>query len=103
MSRLSNQHTVTLNHSFDGDNDVTLKLLYTYSPGHAGRYPTYDCAGEPPEAPEVEVLTVSVKPEYAAEHNATDDEFDMVVCSDYLWQKLCEAAEDDLKMMKSDC
>jgi hypothetical protein len=102
MSRLSNQHTVTLNHSFDGDNDVTLKILYVYTPGRAARGPTYDCGGEPPEAPEVEVLTVSVTPEYADPHNATEEEFDMVVCSDHLWQKLCDDAEADRQMAKSD-
>ena len=97
MSRLSNQHIVTLNHSFDGDNDVTLELLYTYTPpGRAGRFPTYDCAGEPPGEPEVEVLSVIVKPEYADAHNATEDEFDMVVCCERLWQKLCDHAESNL-------
>lgn len=91
MSRLSNQHTVTLNHSFDGDNDVTLKILYVYTPGRAARGPTYDCGGEPPEAPDVEVIAVKVD-----DRHATADEVDDVVCSDHLWQKLCDHAESNL-------
>ena len=95
-------HTTILNYSFDGENDVTLVITYTYNPGHNGIGPTYDCGGSPPEVPEVEVLTVSVTPEYADAHNATEEEFDMVVCSDHLWQELCDDAEADRQMAKSD-
>jgi len=87
MSRLSNQHTVTLNHSFDGDNDVTLKILYVYTPGRAARGPTYDCA----EEPDVEVIAVKVD-----DRHATADEVDDVVCCERLWQKLCDHAESNL-------
>tara|TARA_R110000868_G_scaffold298_5_gene2481 strand:- start:1205 stop:1489 length:285 start_codon:yes stop_codon:yes gene_type:complete len=90
-------HTTILNHSFDGENDVTLVITYTYHPGHNGIGPTYDCGGEPPEAPEVEVILVLVD-----DRTATADEFDMVVCSDLLWQKLCDDAEADRQMAKSD-
>ena len=34
-------HTTILNHSFDGENDVTLVITYTYAPGHNGIGPTY--------------------------------------------------------------
>jgi len=77
VSRLSNQHTVTLNHSFDGDNDVTLKILYVYTPGH--------------EEPDVEVIAVKVD-----DRHATADEVDDVVCCERLWQKLCDHAESNL-------
>ena len=90
-------HTTILNHSFDGENDVTLVVTYTYHPGHNGIGPTYDCGGEPPEAPEVEVILVLVD-----DRHATAEEFDMVVCSDHLWQKLCDDAEADRQMAKSD-
>lgn len=89
-------HTTILNHSFDGDNDVELEITYTYTPGQRERGPTYFCAGEPAVEPEVEVLSVIVKPEYADAHNATEDEFDMVVCCERLWQKLCDHAESNL-------
>ena len=96
-------HTTILNHSFDGENDVTLVITYTYNPRHNGIGPTYDCGGEPPEAPEVEVILVLVDDEDGAEaYHATAEEFDMVVCSDHLWQKLCDDAEADRQMAKSD-
>jgi hypothetical protein len=43
-----------------------------------------------------DILSVIVTPEYADAHNATEDEFDMVVCCERLWQKLCDHAESNL-------
>jgi hypothetical protein len=52
--------TYRCNHSFDGENDHDLIITYIYTPPSPARGPTYDCAGEPPEYTEVEVISMLV-------------------------------------------
>jgi hypothetical protein len=52
--------TYKCTHSFDGENDVKLVITYIYTPPSPARGPTYDCAGEPPEYTEVEVISLLI-------------------------------------------
>jgi len=52
--------TYKCTHSFDGENDHDLVILYVYTPAQKGWYPTYDCAGEPPEEATVEVISMLI-------------------------------------------
>jgi len=52
--------TYTTTHSFDGENDVELRILYEYAPGAPERGPSYDCGGEPATGPEVDVISMLV-------------------------------------------
>lgn len=52
------QYTTT--HSFDGENEVSLRILYEYTPRAPERGPTYDCGGEPATDPEIDVLSIMV-------------------------------------------
>jgi hypothetical protein len=47
-------------HSFDGENDHDLIITYIYTPPLPERGPSYDCAGEPAEYTEVEVISMLV-------------------------------------------
>lgn len=52
--------TYRCNHSFDGENDVELSILYVYTPPSPARGPTYSCGGEPAGYTEVEVISILV-------------------------------------------
>ena len=52
--------TYKCTHSFDGDNDVELSILFEYTPPAPQRGPTYSCAGEPAGYTEVEVISMRV-------------------------------------------
>jgi hypothetical protein len=52
--------TYRCTHSFDGENDVELSILYEYTPGAPERGPSYDCAGEPAEYTEVDLISLLV-------------------------------------------
>lgn len=77
--------TYKTTHSFDGDNDVELSILFEYTPPTPARGPSYDSAGEPPEYTEVEVLGVMVD-DIAARPDQWDD---VIEC-----ERLYEAMEN---------
>ena len=52
--------TYTTTHSFDGENDVELSIVYVYTQPTPARGPTYDCGGEPAGYTEVEVISMLV-------------------------------------------
>ena len=52
--------TYECTHSFDGENDVELSILFEYTPPAPARGPTYSCAGEPAEYTEVEVISLLI-------------------------------------------
>jgi len=52
--------TYKCTHSFDGENEVELEILYEYTPPSPARGPTYSCAGEPAEYTEVEVISMRI-------------------------------------------
>ena len=52
--------TYNCTHSFDGENEVELSVLYEYTQPTGARGPTYDSGGEPPEYNEVEVISMLV-------------------------------------------
>ena len=52
--------TYKTTHSFDGENDVELSILYEYTAPSPARGPSYDCAGEPAEYTEVEVISMLI-------------------------------------------
>jgi len=51
--------TYKCTHSFDGENEVELEILYEYTPPSPARGPTYSCAGEPAYT-EVEVISMLI-------------------------------------------
>jgi len=53
-------HTYTTQHAFDGENEHTLVISFTYTPGTPARGQTFSCAGEPAQEPEVEVIRMLV-------------------------------------------
>ena len=75
--------TYTTMHSFDGENDVELSILYEYTPGAPERGPTYDCGGTPAESPEVIVLGMMVN-----DRAATSDQFDQVIENERLYEEM---------------
>ena len=65
--------TYKCTHSFDGENDVELSILFEYTPPSPARGPTYSCAGEPAvEYTVVDVLGVMVD-DIAARPDQWDD------------------------------
>jgi hypothetical protein len=52
--------TYKCTHSFDGENEVELEILYEYTPPSPARGPTHSCAGEPAEYTEVEVISMLI-------------------------------------------
>jgi hypothetical protein len=50
----------TTQHAFDGENEHTLVIYFIYRQGAPERGRTYDCAGEPAEDPQVEVISILV-------------------------------------------
>jgi len=77
--------TYKTTHSFDGENDVELSILYEYTAPSPARGPSYDCAGEPAEYTEVDVLGVMVD-DIAARPDQWDD---VIEC-----ERLYEAMEN---------
>tara|TARA_R110000868_G_scaffold187780_4_gene430349 strand:- start:13 stop:330 length:318 start_codon:yes stop_codon:yes gene_type:complete len=75
------QYTTT--HSFDGENDVELRILYVYTPPSPERGPTYDCGGGPPEYAEVDVLGVMVDG-----RASTPTQWDMVIENERLFNEM---------------
>lgn len=75
--------TYTTMHSFDGENDVELSILYEYTPGAPERGPTYDCGGTPAESPEVIVLGMMVN-----DRAATNEQWDAVMADESLYDYL---------------
>ena len=64
--------TYKCTHSFDGENEVELEILYEYTPPSPQRGPTYSCAGEPAEYTEVDVLGVMVNDRAATSDQLCD-------------------------------
>ena len=84
------KHTYKTSYSFDGENDVELSILYTMTPGTmSDSGPTYDCAGEPFEYPEVDVLGIMVD-----DRAATPDQWDQITENDRLYDKMLINAAD---------
>jgi hypothetical protein len=77
------KHTYKTTHSFDGENDVELSILFEYTPPAPARGPTYNSAGEPPIYPEVDVLGVMVN-----DRAATPEQFDQVVENERLYDEM---------------
>jgi hypothetical protein len=75
--------TYECTHSFDGENDVELSILFEYTPPAPARGPTYSCAGEPAEYTEVDVLGVMVN-----DRAATSDQFDQVIENERLYEEM---------------
>ena len=53
-------HTYTTHYAFDGENEHTLVISFTYYKGAPERGPTFDCAGQPAEEPNVEIISMLV-------------------------------------------
>ena len=64
--------TYKTTHSFDGENDVELSILYEYTAPSPARGPSYDCAGEPAEYTEVEVISMLVDGVHATHDQLCD-------------------------------
>jgi len=52
--------TYKCTHSFDGENDVELSIVYVYTPPSTARGPRYDSGGEPPEYTEIELISLLI-------------------------------------------
>jgi hypothetical protein len=86
------RHTYKTPFSFDGENEVELSILYTMTSGTmSDSGPTYDCAGEPFEYPEVDVLGVMVD-----DRAATPGQWDQVVESERLYDEMMMNAADNI-------
>ena len=86
------KHTYKTPFSFDGENEVELSILYTMTSGTmSDSGPTYDCAGEPPAYPEVDVLGVMVD-----DRAATPDQWDQVVENERLYDEMMMNAADNI-------
>lgn len=90
MSRTTS-HTLETTFEFEEEIESHIKLTYFYTPATPQRAASYSNAGEPPEAPEVETISLEVegKP-------ATFEQFDIAQTSDYLWDKMIAHAEKNL-------
>ena len=77
--------------SFDGDNDHDLVILYVYTPAQRGWYPSYDCAGEPPEEATVEVISMLIDGV-----PATHDQLSEVDECERLYDKMSAHAADNI-------
>lgn len=90
MSRTTS-HTLETTFEFDGENEHNIKLTYFYTPATRQRAASYSNAGEPPEAPSIETISLEVdgKP-------ATFEQFDDAQTSDSLWDKMIAHAEKNL-------
>ena len=75
--------TYNCTHSFDGENEVELSILYVYTPPSPARGPTYDSGGEPPEYTEVDVLGVMVDG-----RASTPTQWDMVIENERLFNEM---------------
>lgn len=53
-------HTYTTQYAFDGENEHTLVISFTYYKGAPERGPNWECAGEPAEEPNVEIISMLV-------------------------------------------
>ena len=86
------KHTYKTTHSFDGENEVELSILYNYTHGTmSDSGPTYDSAGDPPAYPEIDVLGVMVN-----DRAATPEQFDQVVENARLWDEMVLNAADNI-------
>jgi len=83
------KHTYETTHSFDGENDFHLSILYTMTPGAPARGSTYDCAGEPAEYPEIDVLNIMVN-----DRAATPEQWDQVTENERLYEEMMLHASD---------
>jgi hypothetical protein len=55
-------HTIHITLSVLGDEtDIPARVVYNYTPGIPARGPTYSSGGEPPEPPEIEVLSAELQ------------------------------------------
>ena len=75
--------TYTTTHSFDGENDVELRILYKYTPGTPERGPTYDCGGEPATDFEIDVLGMMVN-----DRASTPAQWDAVIADEKLYDEM---------------
>jgi len=82
--------TYKCTHSFDGDNDVELSILFEYTPPSPQRGPSYDSGGEPAEYTEVDVLGVMVD-DIAARPDQWDDVIE------------CERLYEAMEIHAADC
>lgn len=83
------KHTYKTPHSFDGENDFELSILYNYSPGAPQLGPSYSSGGEPAESPEIDVLGVMVN-----DRAATPEQWDQVVENERLYNEMALNAAD---------
>lgn len=83
------KHTYKTPHSFDGENEVELSILYNCSPGAPERGPSYSSGGEPAESPEIDVLGVMVN-----DRAATPEQWDQVVENERLYNEMALNAAD---------
>lgn len=83
------QYTTT--HSFDGENEVELRILYEYTQPTGARGPTYDCGGSPPQYTEVDVLGVMVN-----DIAATPTQWDQVIENERLFYEMEIHAVDSI-------
>ena len=81
--------TYTTTHSFDGENDVELRILYEYAPGAPERGPSYDCGGEPATDPEIDVLGIMVDG-----IASTPDQWDQVIENERLYDEMMAHGAD---------
>jgi hypothetical protein len=82
--------TYKCTHSFDGENDVEISILYRYIPGTmSDTGPTYDSGGEPAQYPEIDMLGLMVDG-----RAATPTQWDQVTENERLYDEmLLHAAE----------
>ena len=84
-------HILETTFEFAEEIESHIKLTYFYTPATPQRGPSYANAGEPPEAPEVETIALEVDGA-----PATNDQFDIALTSDSLWDKMIAHAEKNL-------
>jgi hypothetical protein len=75
--------TYRCTHSFDGENDVELSILYVYTPPSPARGPSYDCGGEPATDPEVDMIGLMVN-----DRAATNEQWDMMMENERLYDEM---------------
>ncbi|CAB4187949.1 hypothetical protein UFOVP1169_32 [uncultured Caudovirales phage] len=85
------KYTIHTEDCIDGENDVTLEIVYNFTPAQPERGPTYSCGGEPAEPADCEVLSVLVNGE-----KADDAQFDWCQCNDRIWQRMVDNVQDDM-------
>lgn len=72
-------------------NGLDVKIEYTYTKGQREQGPTYACAGQPAEPPEIEILTAAIHGDDDQEvGKLSDRHYDALLES--AWGELCEGA-----------